>query len=115
MLLDLFDIDGFYKKTINPEFANIQEEIDSYYKVIDLHVFNNDKRIAMPTIKLETGDTLYSAVEKYFREHNILTFDRKQMEVDHIQVVKDREYLNCFVYRINVKLTKAQIKNYNKE
>ena len=112
MLLDLFDIDGFYIKTINPELINLQDEIDSYAKVIDLHIYNDKKRISMPSLSLESGERLFNAVERYLREHNVLTFKKEQMKVEHIEIVQDRKYLNCFVYLVKVELTKAQVKKY---
>ena len=112
MLLDLFDIDGFYVKTINPEFDRVQNDIDLYGKIIDLRIYNNKKRIKMPSLVVEHGDKLFNTIDKYFREHEVFDLKKEQMKVENIQVVQDREYFNCFVYTINIELNKSQLKKY---
>ena len=73
MLVNLYDINLNYIKVVSEEELNKKENKELFHKVIQLHIFDNNKKLIVPALlNVEKSETINEVVINYFREIGII-------------------------------------------
>lgn len=112
MLVNLYDINLNYVKVISEEDLNNKENNNLFHKVIQLHIFDNNKKLIVPALlDIERSETIVETILKYFREQiEINDIEEKQIQISYMKtLINDSDFNgNVFLYNTEVYLNKKQ-------
>lgn len=114
MLINLYDINLNYVKMVSEEDLGKKENKDLFHKIIQLHIFDNDKKLIVPALlNVEKSETIKEVIINYFREKvGLVEVAEKQIQIVYLEaLIKDPDFDgNVFLYNVGMYLNKSQTK-----